>query len=377
MRSAPDEDSKTLELSHRVTELQKAVFGSHQCDKVLAYRVRTVAGGATHIVPQCQTCGQQRGGPLSKARAAEKLGPSPAPAFDEDLQRRYSDARRQLHDEWTAVSRALKERTDPESLRRAEIAQQESASRALALSAAQGKVRAALDVAMQEAEPIAWNHRLGFIIGHLQEAHGASLRDPDAKPVHQFGSEQELREWLDTWLEEDFEVLREVPGRHLTEGTRVKVDYFLSPREHLVSRGFRAGPIGLEVKHLPVHGGFSPKASRFVWQAVSYTECEFEVGALRIRLPTMLLFSNVSFDEELAMLRGIDHSALGNDRAKWTALLELANHANVGNLEIYGARGRREGWRIAFATGVYFRRRGAEYSLSDANLFNKVRIGNF
>jgi hypothetical protein len=53
------------------------------------------------------------------------------------------------------------------------------------------------------------------------------------------------------------------------------------------------------------------------------------------------------------------------------------NHAGVGNLEMYGTPERRSGWRIAFATGVYFRRKADEYSMSNAGLFDKERIGSF
>jgi hypothetical protein len=35
------------------------------------------------------------------------------------------------------------------------------------------------------------------------------------------------------------------------------------------------------------------------------------------------------------------------------------------------------GWRIAFATVVYFRRHGDEYSLSNSRLSDKERIGSF
>jgi hypothetical protein len=186
-----------------------------------------------------------------------------------------------------------------------------------------------------------------------------------------------LRTWLDDWLHEDFDVWPEVVGKHLTEGSRVKIDYILKPKDHLVRAGFKPGPIGLEVKYLPIEHGFSPKASRFVWQAVSYTDCEFDLAGKPVRLPRVLLFSNISFDGERGLLKGIDHSAFSNDQAKWNALLELANHANVGALEIYGTREHYYGWRIAFATGTYFRRRRNEYTLSDRNLFEKVRIGNF
>jgi hypothetical protein len=369
--------SNVEELQRTVETLGRAVFERHDCEGHLELRIRNVAGGATHVVSQCQVCGRQRGGPLSKAKAAVVLRGAAAPAFDEGLEQQYSAVRQRLHEEWAQASRELNELTDPEAVRRADATQQESAARATALKAAEERVRSALDTAVREAAPIAWNHRLGFVISHLQRAHPAALRDPAPRPVRGFTSEPELRDWLDAWISEDFHVLREVPRRHLTEGTRVKLDYVITPRIHLLQAGFKPGPLGLEVKHLPVDGGFSPKASRFIWQAVSYTDCEFELEDERVRLPRVLLFSNMSFDDELEMLRGIEHSVLSNDRAKWAALLELANHANVGNVEMYGTRDRRDGWRIAFATGIYFRRRGSEFSLSNPNLFEKVRIGNF
>lgn len=271
------------------------------------------------------------------------MGGASAPQFDEGLEPRYSAVRRQLHDEWALASKRLHELKDPDAARRVELFHQENVARAEALTSAEQNVRSALDLAVREAGPIAWNHRLGFMVAHLQRVHGAAFRDPAARTVRRFASEPELREWLDGWIAEDFEVLREVPGRHLTEGTRVKLDYVLTPRTHLLNAGFKPGPVGLEVKLLPVDSGFSPKASRFIWQAVSYTDCEFQVGGGCVRLPRVLLFSNISFEDELGMLKGIDHSALSNDRAKWSALLELANHANVGNFEIYGTRDRRLG----------------------------------
>jgi hypothetical protein len=222
-----------------------------------------------------------------------------------------------------------------------------------------------------------WPRRMPFVIEHLQRRHPGIFDNPDAGTVDKFESEAQLRQWLDAWLHEDFDAHPEVTGRHLARGTGVKIDHILQPKQHLIDKGFKPGPIGLEVKHLPIAGGFSPKASRFVWQAVSYTDCEFDLNGEAVRLPRVLLFSNISFGPEEGLLRSHDHSPLANDRAKWSAMLEMANHAGVGNLEMYGTRERRYGWRIAFATGVYFRRKGDEYSMSNARLFEKERIGSF
>ncbi len=85
----------------------------------------------------------------------------------------------------------------------------------------------------------------------------------------------------------------------------------------------------------------------------------------------------MSFEDEYSLLKGVAPSVYENEKAKWTALLELANHANVGNLVMYGGRDNRLGWKIKFAAGTYFSRFRSECSLHNAQLFNKIRIGNF
>ncbi|WP_374417167.1 hypothetical protein [Ectopseudomonas oleovorans] len=110
---------------------------------------------------------------------------------------------------------------------------------------------------------------------------------------------------------------------------------------------------------------------------MSYTDCEFEVDGQATRPKQVLLFSNLSFEYELRELRHIGEPR-SNDRSKWDALVELANHANVGQLEVLGQRSLWEGWKVSFAGGTYFSfhaKRG--FTLHDKNLFDKVRIGNF
>lgn len=213
-------------------------------------------------------------------------------------------------------------------------------------------------------------------MSHLKKRR-TDFTDPPPAESEFFRGEDELKYWLDGWIAKHFDVWREVPGRHLTEGVGVKADYLIAPKPHLTAAGFKPGPIGLEVKYLPLVHGFSPKASHFVWQAVSYTDCEFERGDERVRPKQVLLFSNMSFEHELRQLRFIGDPK-SNDRSKWDALVELANHANVGQLEILGERSMWSGWKISFAGGTYFSfhaKRG--YVLHDKNLFEKVRVGNF
>jgi len=70
-----------------------------------------------------------------------------------------------------------------------------------------------------------------------------------------------------------------------------------------------------------------------------------------------------------------------NDYAAWRGLLQLANHANVGTLEVKGAREAWKGWKVVFSSGSYFSRSTYEgqssYRLSNSRMVEKVRIGNF
>lgn len=70
-----------------------------------------------------------------------------------------------------------------------------------------------------------------------------------------------------------------------------------------------------------------------------------------------------------------------NERVTWKSLLQLANHAKVGTLDVLGTREAWRGWSMAFSSGRYFRRttkKGAiVYYLSNARMISKVRISNF
>jgi hypothetical protein len=342
----------------------------HTCDDHLSLRVRRFAGGASHHVMQCLVCGEQRGGPVAKTLAAAQLHQSTAPLFDDTIREQRLESGRAL------ASQISKVNDEIEALRHPHFAQQRATERER-VKTETAAAKAALDAAVAAVRVLPWQNRRNFLIDYLMDTHGGEFVDPAAAPVDEFSSEAQLKAWLDEWIEEDFDVTREVPGKHLVRATKVIADYIIAPKEHLIAKGFKPGPIGLEVKYLPLKGGFSPKASRFIWQAASYMDCEFTLNGVEVRLPRVLLFSNISFDGEREQLRGISGSTLSNDRAKWTALLELANHANVGNLEIYGTRAKRKGWRIAFATGVYFSSGERETGISNARLFEKERIGSF
>jgi hypothetical protein len=342
----------------------------HECEQSLALRTRILANGSMHLVRQCMRCGQQRGTPIGKKEAAALLAGAEAPLFDTTIEDAQRQERGALGARIDAISTRMLELSSPRYA--AELAARRDAAAAGEHGAAQ-----ALDAALAHLRPTkSPAQRLHFVMSHLKQ-HAADFSEPPQAESEFFRTEEELKRWLDGWIAKYFEVWREVPGRHLTEGVSVKADYILAPKQPLVDAGFKVGPIGLEVKYLPLVHGFSPKASRFVWQAVSYTDCEFDVDGHATRLKQVLLFSNLSFEHEVRELRHIG-SPRSSDRSKWDALVELANHANVGQFEILGQRSMWDGWKISFASGIYFSfhaKRG--FMLHDKNLFEKVRVGNF
>ena len=365
-----DIDSLTTEeLEQSRLALSEDVNTVHACKDSLAIRVRTFSSGHIHHVHQCTVCGCQTGGPLSKAKAAEQLAGAQPLVFDDTIEPAHRHVRGQLLEQINRIAKEVTKRLDPVgSAMDAEEVMKSAQRKQLAEEAIEKAVDAV-------GQAYVWSHILSVIVERTQSLADKFKKKP--KAFQRFSSEAELKAWLEAWIGTDFEVFKEVSGVHLTENVGVKIDYVLRPKQHLIDAGFLPGPVGLEVKYLRQEASFSSRASRFVWQAVSYTDCQFNFPDGPARLPRVLLFSNMSFDDEYSLLKGVAPNVYENEKAKWTALLELANHANVGNLVISGGRDNRLGWKIKFAAGTYFSRFQSGCSLHNAQLFNKIRIGNF
>lgn len=365
-----DIDSLTTEeLEQRKLALSEDFNTVHACIDSLAIRLRTFSSGHIHNVHQCIVCGCQTGGPLSKAKAAEQLAGAQPLVFDDTIEPAHRQVRRQLLEQINRITKEVTKRLDPVG---SAMDAEEVKKAAQRKQVAEEAIEKAVDAVGQA---YMWRHILPVIVERTQSL--ADKFKEELKAFQRFSSEAELKAWLEAWIGADFEVFKEVPGVHLTENVGVKIDYVLKPKQHLIDAGFLPGPVGLEVKYLRQEASFSSRASRFVWQAVSYTDCQFNLPDGPTRLPRVLLFSNMSFEDEYSLLKGVAPSVYENEKAKWTALLELANHANVGNLVMYGGRDNRLGWKIKFAAGTYFSRFRSECSLHNAQLFNKIRIGNF
>lgn len=359
----------TEELEQKKAELLEEFHPGHTCTDSLSIRLRTFSSGHLHHVQQCTVCGRQLGGPLSKAKAAELLAGTQALSFDDDIETAHRQVKSQLLGLINRITKEVAKRLDPIGTAMDAEESQKALERKLA---AEDAIEKAVEAVGQA---YSWRNILPHIVERTQSLADKFKEEPRA--FQRFSSEAELKAWLEAWIGADFDVFKEVSGVHLTENVGVKIDYVLKPKQHLIEAGFLPGPVGLEVKFLRQEDSFSSRASRFVWQAVSYTDCRFNLPEGPARLPRVLLFSNMSFEEEYGLLKGVSPSVYENEKAKWTALLELANHANVGNLVMYGGRDNRMGWKIKFAAGTYFSRFRDGSSLHNAQLFNKIRIGNF
>lgn len=337
-----------------------------------AVRRRTFANGSHHHVLQCQHCGEQRGSPLRAKDAEARLAGATAHEFDPAIAQAYAEQRAAIVAEFKELQALVTERRGGWA---ALIAADRAEERAK-LERVQALVaQCAADVAAEVGE-----QKTADVLAAQAIALRRKLRDALFDATTRFTSEAELKAWLVAHLSEDFELYPEVAGRHVAEGVRVIIDYLAYPKPHLLANGFVPAHFGIEVKYLGQADGFSHKAARGLWQTVSYTDSEFYLDDVTIRPKFALLFSNISFESEHQLLNRLGME-LENDRALWSGLLQLANHANVGTLEIKGPRDAWKGWKMAFSGGMYFYRnhyKGKhEYGISNPRMIEKVRVGNF
>lgn len=206
------------------------------------------------------------------------------------------------------------------------------------------------------------------------------IRAQAAASTDRFTSEKELKHWFQAHMSTDFHIYGEVWGVHLSENVNVRIDYILYPKPHLIEQGFEQEPFGVEVKYFKQEDKFTHKTSRGVWQTISYNDCLFNLKGREFKTKFCLLFSNLSFSEEAALIKNLGYE-WEDDQSEWRGMIHVANHAGVGTISIDGNKVNLSGWRMHFAGGTYFSRTtyngDSSYKLSNANMINKVRVGNF
>lgn len=144
-------------------------------------------------------------------------------------------------------------------------------------------------------------------------------------------SEAQITDDLIASLRDDFEIHREVPGRHDVYGQGVRIDLVARARPRIVESGFTPDWFGIECKWASGGGGSTSKVTRMVWQSITYAQSTFQVDGADLRLAFVAVFT----PDDLPA--GIN--------AHLDTLLQLALYGKVGRIYRYkdGA------WGIKFA----------------------------
>jgi len=360
--------SKIEGIDQKITLLE---YVPCQCDFYLEVKIREFGGGQ-HYVRQCNQCGRQKGSALKTVDALIELKGSNPKQFDPDIEDKY-------YSELKVRNRRLSElRHERNQL--LSILNEETESILLTQESKYNEEYQMLSDHIDAFIQSFGIDRALLVLSQNNARIKKEKRENIDEKLSSFSSEDELKRWLSGILTRDFHIYPEVSGVHITENLKVRIDYVLFPRKHLIDQGFEPSPFGIEVKHLTQAKNFSHKASRAIWQAVSYNDCEFSIKNKTFRLKFCLLFSNISFSDERDVLE-LYSDYTDEKKMKWMGMLNVANHAKVGVLKIIGKRNRVRGWSISFAGGTYFNchvnGEKVSYELSNVNTINKVRVGNF
>lgn len=359
----------------RIEEIDRQIallsYKPCQCELYLEIKIREFGGGE-HYVRQCNQCGSQKGGALKATEALDELKGLSPHSFDPTIEEKYEN---ESQIRIQTLSRLSRERVQllSSSNEGVEFTPLEQ----------ENKYREAYQALSEYIDTFIQSFdidRTLFALSQQEIRIKKENRDNIKKDLSLFSTEKELKEWVFKLLINDFHIYPEVTGTHITESLKVRIDYVLYPKAHLIEQGFEPAPFGIEVKYLTQAKDFSHKASRGIWQAISYNDCEFSIKDKKFRLKFCLLFSNLSFSDERKLLElHSDHT--DGKSMKWTGMLNVANHAKIGVLKIIGKKERVRGWSISFTGGTYFNchidKNEISYKLSNTNTINKIRVGNF
>lgn len=386
--STPDLEEQLKWLVSQANLYNNALHNKdHDCKECLDLRTKVYSSGSKQFVYQCQICGQRRNNALSKKVALEKNGGSEPSKFDGLIESEYVTMRDRISNNLTNIN-AIKIKVSSiikgfgrlddtffrDELNRKYRQKREQEKKRLA------DLTSRLDGTLEELESEFGDEKAIQILDEQTIRRKKRRFDEFRESIDRFSSENELKSWLLDNFSRDFYIDGEVRGVHLAEGVNVRIDFVLFPQEHLVAEGFIAEPFGIEVKYFKQESGFTHKTSRGIWQAISYNDCRFTLRNQEFKINFCLLFSNLSFSDELNLVKNFGFGR-DNDQAEWNGVLHLANHARVGELKISGKRDKVMGWDIKFAGGSYFNCRlkesGVEHRLLNKNTIEKIRIGNF
>ena len=90
--------------------------------------------------------------------------------------------------------------------------------------------------------------------------------------------EPELKSKLKLILQNDFVVREEVAGISIIDGSPLRADFLVYPKDEIIQRGFAKSWIGIEVKEIDFKRHDSSKLYGTFWQAVCYAQTNFIVA---------------------------------------------------------------------------------------------------
>jgi hypothetical protein len=365
-----------VELQTQKEELQSLLDqGRHDCNDHLALRTREFGGGK-HFVNQCLQCGEQRGNSISHQEALRLNDGVEPPAYDDSITIEREEHRSHLSQGWSNAHAEERRITALIHGWSFESVQASFAQKKKQLDEANNR----LSELLVEFEAEFGEEKVINCLMRQTVSRKKRLYAERQAATERFSDEKELKAWFVEHFTRDFHIYEEVPGIHLAEEVNVRIDFVLYPKPHLIEDGFIEEPFGIEVKYFKQESGFTHKTSRGIWQAISYNDCLFNLKGRKFKIKFCLLFSNLSFSPETALIKNLGNE-WENDQVEWSGMLHVANHARVGELSIKGSKELATGWTIRFAGGTYFSASSYNnensYRLSNPNTINKIRVGNF
>jgi hypothetical protein len=315
--------------------------------------VRTrIKGQGYAYVKQCTFCGRQRGGDI--ARATVPYTPPPYETDREEIfERKYRQLTRSLSD---ATRVPFGETVTPSSI-------------------LERRLDALLEEFKKEEHGVAVEPLVASYFRRQRDRHTQGFKSA-------WASEKEISKWFIRKFSKWFHIQEEVEGQGYVnnEKCNIRIDFVIQAKEQLLNAGFTDQPIGIEVKYFDPRSdnNFHSKSSRGVFQALSYSysgaRWNLETTIEPAPLASVLLLSNLSFKADRDyMFRTCDEYF----KTLWGAYLKLANHGNVGELQIEGNANSAHCWRFYYSGASYFTIYGdGTLKKGNPNLINKSRIGN-
>jgi hypothetical protein len=168
-------------------------------------------------------------------------------------------------------------------------------------------------------------------------------------------SEDSLKTMARTRLKYDFHILEEVLGRHSIYEKEVRIDLLLKPKERLVAAGFVDEWFGVECKWVEGIHGQTAKATKAIWQSITYAQSVFTVENKPVK-PCFVALLTPDLAPPIA--------------THISTLFQLALYGNVAKMYFY-----RDGsWGIKFAY-IYARSDNGSYQINERQL-PKYRAGS-